>query len=483
MVKIFSRYPRWQEYAAVALIAFCIRAALFWGYIQHEERYCQPDSVDYHISALCIAHGYGMFRPDNKQPIFWRTPGYPLFLAPFYRYNKLPITAPFEEHRATHCAALWLQITLCSFLPILIFWLAITITSLLPVAWLVMCISVIHVGFVVASTFLLTDALGLLFFTLFLISFFYAYTNNTKSLAWLCAAAGWLAVYTWLRPMGQFVACAVSLLLFTTQDTWSKKLQKITIFITLFFILLMPWFVRNYHLTGKVFFCPLIGLYLNVFNAPKIIARTTNISLKNAHTALTQAAAQAQRQELYVLQRNNSPYYMCGELVCLSTAWPIIREHPFLCIYDWIIEVCKTTFDLYSYQLVALVNNHFKWDPLVEYLPEKWAACLWASYLPLPLRMIAWLEALWVLLTWLGIAWGVYLFLLKPLWSDSTYWVSIQKYCYMWLVSGIIIGSVVMQSGGFGYARLRLPVEPLIIIISVTFWWFIFIQQVQRKKA
>ncbi len=66
-----------------------------------------------------------------------------------------------------------------------------------------------------------------------------------------------------------------------------------------------------------------------------------------------------------------------------EAALPIIWAHPFYFIYDWIKEVLKTTFDLYSSQLVKFADKTFHWDPIEEFLAEKVVLALWAQPMPL----------------------------------------------------------------------------------------------------
>lgn len=234
-------------------------------------------------------------------------------------------------------------------------------------------------------------------------------------------------------------------------------------------LLLAPWFVRNYQLTKSLFFCPLFGLYFNAFPAPKILARIKHIPLEQAHKELSQAAGRITYQELLIAQKEGNGRIVCGENVCMRTAWPLIAQHPILFAYDWITEVIKTTYDLYASQLVALANNCFMWDPLIEFLPEKIAACLYAKPMPLLFRAIAWIEAIILILLWIGIYAGIYTYIITPAWNTPyrSVWYS---YGYRLLQCGIFILTVVAQTGGFGYARLRLPVEPLIIICGLIFF-------------
>lgn len=468
----------------LVLTAFALRAAVFYFYIQHEERYNQPDSPGYHFAGLCMAHGYGMHRFDNNQPIFWRTPGYPFYLSYFMKKHPTN-SSSFESNAPAHKASIWLQILLTSLIPLLVFFLALTLTQSTTISWIVAWISVFHLGFVLASTFLLTDALGQLFFILFLVCFFKS-MQKEKALLWVSCTAASLSIYTWMRPMGQFVAIGTIILLLFAQGNWKQKLTKIVLFVALFGASIAPWFVRNHRLTGHWTFCPLFGLYFNVFNAPKILARLDNSKLEDAHKKLTQDAGRLTYQKMIELKQTNSPYVVCGEMVCLKTALPLLLAHPFYFMYDWCTEVAKTTFDLYSSQLVALANNCFKWDPIVEFLDEKIKECLYKKPLPIPLRIIAWLELLSAIFIWLGIIAGFYTFAIRdfikshrhPTAQRHPEFISGSTY----LMCLFMICCVVWQTGGFGYARLRIPVEPLILILAVTFWYYVYrkiLKQVQ----
>src|SRR5438046_685025 len=107
-----SYKPTAKNLLLLFLIAFAVRATTFFFYVQHEERYRQADSNDYHVGALSMGLGAGMTKLQNGQPIFWRTPGYPLYLSPFYRYFGIK-TADFGGNMPAQKAALWVQIFLC----------------------------------------------------------------------------------------------------------------------------------------------------------------------------------------------------------------------------------------------------------------------------------------------------------------------------------------------------------------------------------
>lgn len=480
MLTFAQQQPRWYHYLILCALAFIVRAATFHYFVQHEERYCQPDSNDYHYGALCIAYGYGMHYPQGR-PMFWRTPGYPWYLSKFYTTQQ-HTTGKFSEHKAAHVSAIWLQILLCSLIPLLLFQLAWVLTHTALIAWIAALISIVHLGFVLASTFLLTDGLAMILFIPFLTLLYRSFqfsheTDLHKKVVpirhpylFLVCAAFILGIYTWIRPMGQFIALLAAGMLLLSKGTWRSGFKKFFCFLCIFFVTISPWIWRNHQLTGNWFFCPLFGLYLNAFNAPKILARVENIPLKDAHKQLNDAA---NRHIMNVITQRNAAgdtRAVCTENECMHTAWPVIAAHPWYFIYDWLVEACKTTFDLYASQLVAFAGNCFKWDPLVEYLDEKIKKCLYEQPMHGSMRALAWIEFIGAIVLWIGIVGGLLVFVMSAAWKRN--WPLFYSYGLLWLKTGIFIGAVAMQTGGFGYARLRLPVESLMLILGITFWWW-----------
>ena len=115
--------PTRKNLALLFFVSLLIRAAFFFFYVQHEERYNQADSPDYHSCAVGMTIGTGMHRFHNKQPIFWRTPGYPLYLSYFYKLFGIT-SGRFEDNIPAQKAAIWVQIIIDSLIPLIIFFLA-----------------------------------------------------------------------------------------------------------------------------------------------------------------------------------------------------------------------------------------------------------------------------------------------------------------------------------------------------------------------
>ena len=465
--------PTFANLSMLVILAFILRAATFFFYVQHNERYHQPDSNDYHTGAVTLGVGKGFTKP-NGQPVFWRTPGYGWYLSWFYKYYGIKSSA-FEKNTDAQKAALWVQILLSSCIPVIIFFLILTLINSLTIAWITAWISVFHLGFVLASTFLLTESLALIFFYLFLIFFYKSFRvigeepNGKSWIKNLIIAALFLGITTWIRPMGEFVAiaCCILILLFA-QDNWKLKLKKISLFFCIFYLTIVPWCIRNYQWSGKWFYTPMMGTYLNVFIAPKVLRDVHNIPLQKTWELQQKAASQQALKSFPAAQQSGKALVL--EYEAGKVALPIIIAHPFLAAYEWMKEVFKTAFDIYSSQLVAFANETFKWDPLEEFLFEKIALALYKQPMALWMRLICWLDFIFTLLLWIGIFAGMVVFWLIPLCKKFNVPSSIKAMGGLWLKSMFLIGSIIFMTGGFGYARLRLPVEPLMIMLSLTFW-------------
>ena len=200
----FSLQKRWHNLLCLFLIAILIRSLVFAFYIAPHEFYLQPDSRDYHYCACSLAAGHGMAHPDNLYPTFWRTPGYPLYLTIFYRIFGVQ-SLDFLKNKKQLEASIWVQILLCSLLPVLLFFLALHLTASSLLAWCVAWISVFHLGFVLATNYILSDALASLLLMIFFL-FFYRITrfigeprmrgiHYNASVMNICGAAFFLGLY------------------------------------------------------------------------------------------------------------------------------------------------------------------------------------------------------------------------------------------------------------------------------------------------
>jgi len=483
MLEAFNFKLNKKNLVILFLFSFFLRLIVFLTFIRPEERYRQPDSTDYHVYAITMALGRGMCRLDNLKPVFWRTPGYPLYLSWFYDFFGIQ-NARFSDSQQAQTAALLVQILLCSFIPILIFFLALFLTKTASIAWLTAWISAIHLGFVLSDTYLLTESISMVFLIPFFIYFFKSFytslTTMPKPVPWaknIILAAILLAIFTWIRPMGQFVAAASAVfIIIFDRVNWKMKLKKIAVFSLVFLSLIGGWYVRNYNLTGYCFYCPMFGTYLNTFCAPKIVRAKTGKNLVDSIRHQYSLTGIQGKKDYQVATAKGKAYV--GSFSHLKVAIPVLLAHPFLFIKDWLVEVARTTFELYSCQLVEFAKKTFHFDPPEEHITEKFADCLYKQKMHPIMRFIVYLELLFEILKWIGLIAGAFLFLFYPLFKRFRVPAYIKRTGLLWLKLTPMVVAFVMMTGGFGYARLRLPVEALMIILSLTFWYWVL----QRKK-
>lgn len=482
-----SLLPRWSTtyvFAFLFLTAFCIRALAFYFYIQEKERYRQPDTMDYYVSSAMLATSNTFYNPYTKRPIFWRTPGYPAYLALFFKLFGVN-GFKLKDNDMVNKIALWMQIFLSSMIPILAFLLAHTLTGSRTIAWLVGLIFTVHLGFVLASCYLLTEALAMIFFFIFLIFLyrsFYVYAEDTRklSLYYPIGAALSLAIYTWMRPNGIFIALFSMLFFILAHESWRNKIIKIFLFLGIFFACLAPWNIRNYNLTGKWFFWPGSGPYLISFCAPKIarrlIQKPLNECINLVYSDLNKEIAT--QEQLQSMRSKYDRKVVVHEIICHQQAMPWITKYPYYFMLDWLREVNKTTFDLYASQLVAFANNTYTYDPLEEFLSEKLKLCIYKQPMHWFMRTMCITELFFSILLWIGIICGFIIFLIKPfiayLRKKEMDQIVISR-ALLWFKLGPMIGALLIMTGGFGYARLRMGAEPLLIILSLTWWlWLLY---------
>jgi hypothetical protein len=271
--------------------------------------------------------------------------------------------------------------------------------------------------------------------------------------------------------MGKFVTIIATFLLLFTPGSWKEKIKKALLFLTIFFLVLSPWYIRNYQITGELFFCPMSGTYLQIFSAPKIMRKVTGLPLTTCISQLQTEGGKLFLQKQKTAQENGFTKRMTPYLTCSAVAWPWLLKYPFYTAYYWMKEVIKTSFDLYAYQLVAIAHGTFMYDPTEEFLSEKIAKSLYEGTLPFWMRIIAWLELIYLILLWTGLIGGFFFFVIKPFIKKIRLGVYLPTITTVWLMTAPLLGAVIFMTGGFGYARLRIPIEPLMIILSLTFWY------------
>ena len=140
------------------LISLTIRFVAFNQFFSKDKNYWNMDTIAYNEAATSLYEGKG-FRNADGSYHFYRLPLYPAFLALCYK-----LFGPDIKN------ALWVQLFLASFIPILIFLLSLSIFPariLLARALSLLC--TFHLGFILYSCIAMSETIFLIFFFIFCI--------------------------------------------------------------------------------------------------------------------------------------------------------------------------------------------------------------------------------------------------------------------------------------------------------------------------
>ena len=500
MVGVIKR----EKYFLISLFlfAFFIRAFVFNFYLSKNKNYWQVDSNTYHIVAQGIAQGEGIGIKDG--PCFYRLPGYSLFLSLYYKLFGVDTKN-----------VLWVQIFLSSFIPIFIFFLSLVLfAGNFWLAKIASGYSAIHLGLVLYSGFFMTESLFIFFFLLFAILFFSSfhlffcgvpfwrkfiqkdfnlaaqpcphYICSGPSFIELCQdleaakerehkiftlkklffAGIFLGIASLIRPVGHYLIVLSIIALFFSRGLFKDKIKKSLILFVGWFVVVCWWLLRNFLLTGYIFFHTLPGGHFLHFSAARIAMYEQNCSYDQAKDFLRKKVSQLANEKQKILGRPLNEPELCN--LQLELAKTYFRKHPFLALKHWLTDILRTKLSLYSAELLYLDSGRQEFDCFSRQrtIWSMFARYFWPQTKNVFLRFVV----LWEILTFFFIVLGFVFGLLLVLFR--------RKYLCPWLkVLPLMVLFIIIGLAG-GYSRMRLPVEPFLIILSFSFWIELF----QLKK-
>lgn len=484
-------------------VSLLIRMALFGWYMRHDEHYMLAfDSEQYQEIAVKITEGKGIATKEGS-PNLYRLPGYPLFLATCYKMF----------HYSTQ-AALIIQIILASLIPVLVFFFALALfpTQLL-VAKVAAIAAALHAGFIIYAGILSTESLFLFFFLLFLICFYW-------QRALFCAGI-FLGVASLIRPVGHYVLVVAVLMLLVLQENinryavqgvsrfkdwlttivipglnrdldlisgdrsrpvrhshlWAtaglkgrddkQKSYSLFTFIFGWLAIVSPWLLRNYLLTGALFFHTLPGLHFLQYSAAAVEQDRLGVNYfqakKNVFALWDDAVAQQEK----LLHRPVTEYERFA--IAQRVASQHLLSHPLFALKHACIQIARTCGTLYSSILLYV--------PLGTVYGDQ--ASLWFKiklYL-FPRAMDPWLIPLiyWEMISYLLTLFGCVLFCLQALYQKSLRWVLLKTVPFA--------GLLIIITLAYGCARLRFAVEPFMIVLAAYAWVHLFRRCWQHREV
>jgi 4-amino-4-deoxy-L-arabinose transferase-like glycosyltransferase len=441
----------------LVFVALVVRGVILWSILDHPTVALQPDSKMY----LSLAQGLvqkGCFcypeRPDF--PDAERTPGYPFFLAGFLSFfgeSLIPV--------------LLVQILLDSLSCLLLAFFA---ESLWKGSWWIGGIlGALNLGMISYSLFILNDSLFLLVF-LFLLFFVFRLLRQPRwSLA--LAVGGCLGVATLIRPVLTYFPLFLLPFLFVAliKKTRASYFLSGTISVivgVVFLAFVGPWLARNFVHYGRATMSAQGGTHLLQYIVPSVWQYSKRIPFIEGMTRTSDVFHVRMRGKGMDIDTAN-PFYLSD--LQTDIALEYLRAEPFSALAKaWVFGAVKNLFapglvDI-SY-LLKIDRPHFfytKGNSVIEQT---------LNFIRGMEGGFAWFFAgnmLFLLVSRLLQVWGFVVLLRSRVWEGA--------FCLIVLLYFLLI------SGPIGYAKYRLPFEPILIVMQSVGVFHIWVKLRRRRE-
>lgn len=434
-------------YTAICLFvgALLIRLIFYVFFLKDNPCVLLFDSKHYHDMALQLLNGCG-FVTKFGEPYFYRLPGYPFFLAACYKITNLNIQFSLIIH-----------IVIGSFIPFLIYYLSL---MLFPkrrlIALSAALASCFHVGLIIFSGLILSDMTFLFLWVLFLLMFFYALQRQSTVLFF--AGGFLLGLASLVRPVGgPLFLLAAGIIFFSTKKAFFINIKQ-ALFLFLGWIGVVGWWLlRNFLLTGYLFFHTLSGPHFLNHSIAQMIMLKHDISYKQA-----QRRAYNDLDKLIV----EAEVIKKGPLLEIEKVAVVEKFmlktmilNPLITLRYVSQNLFKTCCSLYSSELL-FIDSHGQLPPYSSSrtLKDRLMRFVLPQVTNGFIRIVIWFEIIFLALQLIGFC----LFLIKGFF--------LRRRLFFLISALLFMGYFVVISFACGYARLRLPLEPFLIIYSTSFW-------------
>lgn len=424
--------------------SFFIRILTFECFFQNNSTMIDFDSKVYSEVGENISLGKGLTNKDGSS-LFLRVPIYPLFLGLCYK------TFGYSPKKA-----LMLQSLISSLIPIIIFFISVLIfPTSYQVAYISSLISSIHVGFVTFSNLLMAESLFTLFFNLFLLFLFLSFKSKDNKLI-LFTSGILLGISSLIRPVGVPLLLTALLVISLSNHNIKKSIKECFILLSGWLLIIAVWLIRNFLLTSHIFFHTLPGIHFLKHLTARVVMEGENISyiqsLKKLDIELEEKIS---KKEL--INKQNCEIEKCIQAEEISRKYCL--KYPMLTVKNLLINMFKTTFSLYSAELIFIDNK----GKLPEYSSNRSIMNIFKRFIfpdvsSLWIWLIIYLEILFMIFLWIGNV-G---FIIKAIFKKNLLELIIKIFPFIF--------TFIFVSLACGFARLRLPIESFMIILSVYFW-------------
>ncbi|MFC1894697.1 hypothetical protein ACFLYH_01985 [Candidatus Dependentiae bacterium] len=433
--------------------SFITRILFFGFYLSNNNKYWNYDTRVYHQVAQQISNGNGIKNEDGSCH-FYRVPGYSLFLAACYKFFDFDLKK-----------ALLIQAFLASLIPLLIFFISLILfPNSFLLAKLSSFLSIVHLGYLVFSGIAMTEIFFVFFFYLFLIFFlnnlnlfFCKKSNLNIFLKQLFLAGVFLGLASMFRPVGHYLIFSSMFLILVSSLDWVANFRKILFLFMGWFLIVFTWLLRNWLLTGCIFFHTLSGVHFLKHLGARVLMNQCNcsysVALQNLNNEWNDDRTNKEKQ----LNRKISEIENC--ILAENITIKYLKKNPLLSLKHCFINMFKTCFSLFSAELLFIDSG----GKLPSYSNKRTVKDILFRFLfpdtnNFYLKIIIYLEILFMFYLWLGFV-G---FIFKSFLNLDYFCVLAKTFTFIFIF--------VFISLACGFARLRLSVECFLIILSLRFW-------------
>ena len=426
---------------------------------------CSPTSLcDWHQDFFFLPEIYKGEKIEKPQvtPVFYRIPGYPLFISLFYYL--------FGQD---NIIVLWVQLILSAFLAILIFLLSLALFPANILAAKVSSIfAALYFGFVLYSGTLMTESLFLIclvpFFILFFKSFnlFFCGPNYLMFSGKRMFFAGiFLGLASLIRPLGFCLIILSGLMFLFSRFNWREKLKGNFLLFVGWFLIVSWWLLRNLLLTGYLFFHTLAGRHFFIYPATRIAMRVYDCDYLEAKKIVEKEfvdkiLANEERREIRLKEIERS-------LIAEEISKKYFKMRPYLFIKHSIYHMLQTMFSCHSDDLrwlnLKISASYNEKASFFKNIKNYFLPMLWNN------SFIFWvyLELLFLI--------GFFGYLLIALFYFERFCILAKVLPYIFLFIFVTLAT--------GFARLRLPVDPFLIVLSANFWIYLLRKRFARSLS
>lgn len=466
------------------VIGLGIRLLSFFTYFQHNPLMLSFDSGHYHQTA-CSLTTDNTFSDAQGEPYFYRLPGYPFFIACFYKlFGINPLIVFF------------IQNILSLAVPLIIYTLTLQLFPTLPIAALLaLIIALFHPGYIIYANLLMSELLFSIVFLLFIFFLqkaFLCLKNNSKdttpvTISWTLFYAGlFLGLASLIRPIGHviFLISIILLVIYNVKKYFlpqEKKYydypQKKNILSHLFYfgsgwlLIVTGWLLRNYVLTGGLFFHTLSGAHFVNHGAIKAIMHEYQYSYDQARDFCYQeinTAQELERKKLNIQKLNAYQEAVISERYAKKI---LLRNWQYTLLL-FLENITKTTLGLYSSELLVISSG----GQLPPYQPHSSLLSRAARYLfPQQRSYLLSLIIFYEIVLW-GLMFSITCYALLTTLKRAFFTGNkkiirkkISNYdqeLTIFFDQGLICLACIILSLGCGFARLRLPSEYFFIMVT-----------------